>query len=71
MKIDWKRVLRTLVQSASGGAVALITAIVGDMSEGAIVTALIQFASTVAIAVCMNINKQCEESEESEESGDE
>ena len=59
--IDWQRVLRTLVQSATGAGIALITAITQDWSTQSIVSAGITFASTVAIAVLMNIKKQVED----------
>ncbi len=67
MKLNWNRVKRTFIQSASGAGVALITAIAADFSKGAIVSAIIGFASTVTIAVLMNINKQAEEAIESED----
>ena len=60
MKLDWKRIARTAVQSAAGAGIALITAISSDWSKAAIVTALVQFGTTVAIAVLMNIQKQTE-----------
>lgn len=62
--IDWKRVKRTLIQSATGGAVALITSITADFKREVVIASLVQFASTVLIAVLMNINKQVEEGEE-------
>lgn len=58
MKLDWKRVARTAVQSAAGAGIALITAISSDWSKAAVVTALVQFGTTVAIAVLMNIKEQ-------------
>lgn len=58
MKLDWKRVARTAVQSAAGAGIALITAISADWSKAAVVTALVQFGTTVAIAVLMNIKEQ-------------
>ena len=58
--IDWKRVGRTAVQSASGAGVALITAISADWSKGAVIAAAVQFATTVVVAVLMNIQKQTE-----------
>lgn len=61
MKLDWNRIKRTFIQSASGAAIALITAVTQNFSKESIVQALIQFASTVAIAVLMNIQKQSEE----------
>ena len=61
--IDWQRVLRTLVQSAAGAGIALITAITQDWSTQSIVSAGITFASTIAIAVLMNIKKQVEDEE--------
>ena len=67
MKLDWKRIKRTFIQSASGAGVALITAISADFSKEAIITAVISFVSTVAIAVLMNINKQAEEECEKDE----
>ena len=60
MKLDWKRVARTAVQSAAGAGIALITAISADWSKAAVITALVQFGTTVAIAVLMNIQKQTE-----------
>ena len=64
--IDWQRVLRTLVQSATGAGIALITAITQDWSTQSIISAGITFASTVAIAVLMNIKKQVEDEEQDE-----
>ena len=61
--INWQRVLRTLVQSAAGAGIALITAIMQDWSTQSIISAGITFASTVAIAVLMNIKKQVEDEE--------
>lgn len=61
--IDWKRVLRTLIQSAAGAGIALITAITQDWSTQSLISAGITFASTVAIAVLMNIKGQVEEDE--------
>lgn len=61
--IDWQRVLRTLIQSAAGAGIALITAITQDWSTSSIISAGITFASTVAIAVLMNIKKQVEDEE--------
>lgn len=66
MKIDWKRVIRTAIQSATGAGVALITALAGNFTKEAVVAAFVQFGSTVAIAVLMNINKQAEEKENEE-----
>lgn len=63
MKLDWKRIVRTAVQSAAGAGIALITAISADWSKAAIVTALVQFGTTVAIAVLMNIKEQSGEGE--------
>jgi hypothetical protein len=60
MKFNWKRVLRTLIQSAAGAGIALLTAITTDFSKEAVAAALIQFGTTVAIAVLMNIQKQTE-----------
>lgn len=60
MKFNWKRVLRTLIQSAAGAGIALLTAITTDFSKEAIAAAVIQFGTTVAIAVLMNIQKQTE-----------
>lgn len=59
--IDWKRVLRTLIQSAAGAGIALITAITQDWSTQSLISAGITFASTVAIAVLMNIKGQVED----------
>lgn len=64
MKLDWNRVKRTFIQSASGAGVALITAISADFEKDSIIAALIGFASTVAIAVLMNIQAQAEEEDE-------
>lgn len=61
--IDWQRVLRTLVQSAAGAGIALITAITQDWSASSLISEGITFASTVAIAVLMNIKKQVEDEE--------
>lgn len=64
MKLDWNRVLRTLVQSASGAAIALITAVSASFTVEALIAALIEFGATVAVAVLMNIQKQAEEESE-------
>lgn len=61
--IDWQRVLRTLVQSAAGAGIALITAITQDWSAQSLISAGITFASTIAVAVLMNIKKQVEDEE--------
>lgn len=61
--IDWNRVLRTLIQSASGAAIAMITAIASDWSRNAIIAAVVQFGSTVIIAVLMNIKAQADKGE--------
>lgn len=58
MKFDWERIKRTAIQSTSGAGIALITALSADFSKGAIITAVVEFISTVAIAVLMNINQQ-------------
>ncbi len=64
--LDTKRILRTLIQSATGAAAALITAITADYSKESVITALITFGTTVIMAVLMNINKQMTEKEEAE-----
>lgn len=56
--IDWQRVKRTAIQSAAGAGTALVTAISSDFSKSAIIAAVIQFASTVIVAVLMNIKTQ-------------
>lgn len=61
MNIDWNRIKRTGMQSASGAAVAMITAISADFNKEAIVAALISFVSTVVVAVLMNLNNQLSE----------
>lgn len=65
--LDTKRIFRTLVQSATGAAAALITAITADYSKESVITALITFGTTVIMAVLMNINKQMTEKEEAED----
>ena len=64
MRIDWQRVKRTFIQSASGAGIALVTAISADFSKHSLITAGITFGSTVLIAVLMNIQNQADESEE-------
>ena len=61
MKLDWKRIKRTFIQSASGAGVALITAVAANYSKEALIAAAVEFVTTVAVAVLMNINKQAEE----------
>lgn len=61
MKLDWKRIKRTFIQSASGAGIALVTAIAADYSKQSVITAVITFGSTVIIAVLMNIQNQSEE----------
>lgn len=67
MRLDINRIKRTLIQSASGAGIALITAVSANMSKEAVITACIEFGCTVAVAVLMNVNKQAEEAEEKEE----
>lgn len=61
MKLDKNRVLRTLVQSAAGAGIALITTITANFSREALIAGGIQFVGTVIVAVLMNIKKQAEE----------
>lgn len=63
--LNWERIKRTAIQSAAGAGIALITAVSQDWSKGAIIAACIQFVSTIAIAVLMNIKSQTEEESES------
>lgn len=68
MELDWRRIARTAVQSASGAGIALITAVASDWRREAVAAACVQFVCTVAIAVLMNVNKQAKEgSEDGEE----
>lgn len=67
MKLDWNRIKRTLIQSASGAGVALITAISADFSKESLITAAVEFACTVLVAVLMNINKQADEQSDEDE----
>lgn len=64
MKLDWNRIKRTFIQSAAGAGVAFITAISGNLEKEYIITSLIQFVSTVAVAVLMNIQTQADDQEE-------
>ena len=59
-----KRVKRTLIQSSSGAGIALVTVISANYSKESLITAGIEFVSTVIIAVLMNIKNQADESEE-------
>ena len=63
MKLDKQRVLRTFIQAACGQGIALMTAIASDFRKETIYTSLIGFATTVVIAVLMNIQQQAEEKE--------
>lgn len=65
MKLDWNRIKRTIIQSASGAGAALISAIMADFSRDAIFAAVVGFVATVAVAVLMNIEKQAAEIEDS------
>ena len=67
MKIDKSRIIRTLIQSASGAGIALITALGTDFSIAAVRTAVIGFVSTVVISVLMNLEKQAKEQNDEEE----
>lgn len=64
MKLDWKRVLRTAIQSAAGAGAAFVTAIIGDYSARSLIVALVEFFGTVITAVLMNISNQAKETEE-------
>lgn len=59
--INWKRVLRTVIQAALGGLVTFVGGITLDMPIDALELAGLQFAVTVATAVLMNIQKQLDE----------
>lgn len=63
MKLNWSRVLRTFVQAVSGAGIALITALSANWSKDALITAAVEFATTVIVAVLMNINEQVKEDE--------
>lgn len=63
MKLDWNRVKRTFIQAACGEGVAVLTAISADFRKETIIASLIGFATTVAIAVLMNIEQQAGEDE--------
>ena len=67
MKLDWNKVKRTFIQSASGAGIALITAITSDFNKDSIIVAVVGFVSTVAVAVLMNIQKQADEMDEIDE----
>ena len=64
MRLNWNRIKRTFIQSASGAGIALVTAISADYSKQSLITAGITAVSTVIIAVLMNIKNQADESEE-------
>lgn len=70
MMMDWKRVARTAIQSASGAGIALITSIAGNFDKGVILASVLQFGCTVLLAVLMNINKQAKENDEDGDSDD-
>jgi len=61
MKLDWGRIKRTAIQSGSGAGIALVTALCGNFEKQAVITALVTFVGTVAIAVLMNIQKQADD----------
>lgn len=61
MKLDWNRVIRTLIQTACGAGVSLITALSANWSRDAVITSVIEFATTVIIALLMNIESQTKE----------
>lgn len=63
-KLDGNRIWRTFIQSAAGAGAALISALVQDCSMPAVISSLIAFASTVAIAILMNIQKQTQEGDD-------
>lgn len=61
MKLDKNRILRTLIQSAAGAGIALVTTLAANFSKESLITGAIQLVSTVLIAVLMNIKKQADE----------
>lgn len=61
--LDWKRVLRTAIQSACGAGIALVTAISTNFSRDAVIAALVSFGCTVVVAVLMNIKGQVDRQE--------
>ena len=62
--LDGKRILRTLIQSAAGAGIALVTAVSTNFTKEAVISAVVTFASTVIIAVLMNIKTQTEKDED-------
>lgn len=62
--LDGKRILRTLIQSAAGAGIALVTALASNFTKEAVISAAVTFVSTVAIAVLMNIKTQTEKDED-------
>ena len=67
MKLNKNRIVRTIIQSATGAGAACLTAIASDYSFESIIAAVIQFVTTVLIAVLMNIQRQSEEQEDPDE----
>lgn len=61
--LDGKRILRTLIQSAAGAGIALVTALASNFTKEAVISAAVTFVSTVAIAVLMNIKTQTEDND--------
>lgn len=64
MKIDWNRIARTAIQSAAGAGIAFIAAI---NNHEALLPCLVSFASTVAVAVLMNIQAQTKENDDNDD----
>lgn len=61
MKLDWNRIKRTAIQAACGEGVTVLTALAADFRRETIITSIIGFATTVVIAVLMNIEQQVED----------
>lgn len=66
MKLDGKRILRTAIQSGAGAGISLITAISADWSRDAVIAAIMEFVTTVVVAVLMNIETQAKDGENDE-----
>lgn len=58
IKIDWKRVLRTAIQSFIGCGVSFLTIFTQEYDDKVLYSGLITFGITVVCTVLMNIKEQ-------------
>ena len=59
--IDWKRVLRTVIQAGCGAGIAFVNSLENGFTVENLTTSALAFVTTVLVAFLMNIKKQTED----------